>query len=30
LRVVSDQSMVDSALDAVVHSAMLNSLDLRL
>lgn len=30
LRVVSEQSMVDGALDAVVHAAMLNSLDLRL
>ena len=30
LRVVSDQSMVDGALDAVVHAAMLNSLDIRL
>jgi hypothetical protein len=30
LRVVSAQSMVDSALDSVVHTAMLNSLDLRL
>jgi hypothetical protein len=31
LRVVSDQSsMVDGALDAVVHTAMLNSLDIRL
>lgn len=30
LRVVSEQSMVDRALDAVVHTAMLNSLDLRL
>jgi hypothetical protein len=29
LRVLSDQPMVDSALDAVVHTAMLNSLDLR-
>lgn len=29
-RVVSEQSMVDRALDAVVHTAMLNSLDLRL
>ncbi|MDD2918025.1 DUF1631 family protein [Rhodoferax sp.] len=30
LQVVSEQSMVDGALDAVVHTAMLNSLDLRL
>lgn len=30
LRVLSVQSMVDGALDAVVHAAMLNSLDLRL
>ena len=30
LRVVSEQSMVDGALDAVVHAAMLNSLDIRL
>lgn len=30
LRVVSEQSMVDGALDAVVHAALLNSLDLRL
>lgn len=30
LRVVSEQSMVDGALDAVVHAAMLNSLDTRL
>lgn len=29
LRVLSDQLMVDGALDAVVHTAMLNSLDLR-
>lgn len=29
LRVLSDQSIVDGALDAVVHTAMLNSLDLR-
>jgi hypothetical protein len=29
LRVLSDQSMVDTALDAVVQTAMLNSLDLR-
>lgn len=28
-RVVSEQSMVDGALDAVVHTAMLNSLDIR-
>lgn len=28
LRVMSDQSIVDSALDAVVHTAMLNSLDI--
>ena len=30
LRVLAEQSMVDHALDAVVHTAMLNSLDLRL
>jgi len=30
LRVLSDQPMLDSALDAVVHTAMLNSLDLRI
>lgn len=29
LRVLSDQSIVDGALDAVVHTAMLNSLDLK-
>jgi hypothetical protein len=29
LRVLSEQPLVDSALDAVVHTAMLNSLDLR-
>ncbi|MDD2882075.1 MAG: DUF1631 family protein [Rhodoferax sp.] len=29
LRVLSEQSMVDGALDAVVQTAMLNSLDLR-
>ena len=29
LRVLSDQSMLDGALDAVVNTAMLNSLDLR-
>jgi len=29
LRVVSDQPIVDGALDAVVHTAMLNSLDVR-
>ena len=30
LRVVSDQvSMVDGALDAVVHTAMLNSIDIK-
>ena len=29
LRVLSDQSMVDSALDGVVQTAMLNSLDLK-
>jgi hypothetical protein len=28
-RVLSDQSIVDGALDAVVHTAMLNSLDFR-
>ena len=30
MRVVSDQPVVDGALDAVVQSAMLNSLDLKL
>jgi hypothetical protein len=30
LRVVSEQSMVDGALNAVVHAAMLNSLDIKL
>jgi len=30
LRIVSEQSMVDGALNAVVHAAMLNSLDIRL
>lgn len=30
LRVVSEQLLVDRALDSVVHTAMLNSLDLRL
>jgi hypothetical protein len=29
LRVLSDQSIVDGALDAVVHTAMLNSLDIK-
>jgi hypothetical protein len=29
LRVLSDQSIVDGALDAVVHTAMLNSLDFK-
>jgi hypothetical protein len=29
LRVLSEHSMVDSALDAVVEKAMLNSLDFR-
>jgi len=29
LRVLSDQSIVDGALDAVVHTALLNSLDFR-
>ncbi|MBE0473001.1 DUF1631 family protein [Rhodoferax sp.] len=30
LRVVSEQSVVDDALNAVVHAAMLNSLDIKL
>jgi hypothetical protein len=29
-RVLSDQPVVDDALDAVVHTAMINSLDLKL
>jgi hypothetical protein len=29
MRVVSDQPLVDAALDAVVQTAMLNSIDIK-